>query len=91
MLAAKNQHIRVGGADTDYIVFGTGSRNLILLPGVGDGFKTAKGMALPFAVMFRQLGRKYRVWVFSRRNDLPADYTTGDMAEDVARDRKSVV
>ncbi len=85
MLAAKNQHIRVGGAETDYIVFGTGSRNLILLPGVGDGFKTAKGMALPFAVMFRQLGRKYRVWVFSRRNDLPAGYTTGDMAEDVAR------
>ncbi len=85
MFHAKNQHIRIDGADTDYIVFGAGPRNLILLPGVGDGFKTAKGMALPFALMFRQLGRQYRVWVFSRRRQIPEGFTTGDMAADIAR------
>lgn len=90
MFSAKNEHIRVDGADIDYIVFGTGTRDLILLPGVGDGFKTVKGMALPFSVMFRQLGRRYRVYVFSRRNDLPEGYTTGDMADDVARTMSSL-
>lgn len=41
-LDAKNGNIRINGADCDYISFGSGSDPLIMLPGVGDGFKTAK-------------------------------------------------
>jgi len=85
MLSAKNEHIDVDGAHFDYIVFGTGNKNLIILPGVGDGFKTAKGMAVPFAALYRKFAEKYKVYVFSRRNPLPEGFAIMDMAEDIAR------
>lgn len=81
---ARNGNIPVGDTDMDYIVFGQGERNLVMLPGLGDGLKTAKGMALPFAWMYRMFAKDFRVWVFSRRNDLPQVCTTRDMARDQA-------
>ena len=80
---AKNESIRVNGADFDYITFGTGTEPLIMLPGVGDGFQTAKGVAVPFAMMYRCFAKGYKVYVFSRRNNLPAGFTTRDMADDL--------
>ena len=50
MLNAKNENIIINGHDFDYISFGSGRDVLIMLPGVGAGFKTAKGVALPFAL-----------------------------------------
>lgn len=80
---AKNGTIKVDNTEMDYIVFGKGSKNLLMIPGLGDGLKTAKGMAIPFAVMYRKLAKDYRVYVMSRRNDLPEGFTTKDMARDV--------
>ena len=81
----KNGSIRIENTDMDYIAFGSGSRNLIMIPGLGDGLKTVKGMALSFALMYHVLLKKYRVYVFSRRNLLPAGFSTRDMAEDLYR------
>jgi pimeloyl-ACP methyl ester carboxylesterase len=81
---AKNGLLRTGGKETYYVRFGTGRKNLIILPGVGDGFKTAKGVAVPFALMYRRFAKAYTVYVFSRRNDLPEGFTTADMADDLA-------
>lgn len=67
----------------DYIRFGRGDRNLIMIPGLGDGFKTARGMALPFAFLYRSLAKDYTVYYFSRRRTLPQGFTTRDMAEDL--------
>ena len=80
---AKNESIRVSGADFDYISFGTGNEPLVMLPGVGDGFQTAKGVAVPFAAAYRCFAKDYQVYVFSRRNDLPEGFTTRDMADDL--------
>ncbi|MDO5112483.1 MAG: alpha/beta hydrolase [Clostridia bacterium] len=80
---AKNGSITMGDTSMDYIRFGCGSRNLLLLPGVGDGLKTVKGMAVPFAIMYRKLAKRFKVYAFSRRNDLPEGYTTREMAEDI--------
>ena len=80
---AKNGNIRIAGADFDYLRFGSGENVLIMLPGVGDGFKTAKGMALPFSVFYRLYARHFTVFAFSRRNELPEGFTTRDMAEDL--------
>ena len=41
-----------------------------LLPGVGDGLKTVRGMALPFAFLYRSLAEHFAVYVFSRRRIL---------------------
>ena len=68
---------------TEYICFGRGQRNLIMLPGLGDGLKTVGGTALPMAVMYRKFSKDFTVWMFSRREDLPAGHTTRDMARDL--------
>ena len=84
-LAAKNGMIPMGNSCMEYIRFGTGPKDLILLPGLGDGLKTVKGTALPMGLMYRAFAGEYTVWSFSRKNNLPRGYTTRDMAQDQAK------
>ena len=70
--------------DTDYFRFGTGKKNLIILPGLGDGLRTVKGTALPMAAMYRIFAKEYTAYGFSRRNTLAEGTTTRDMARDLA-------
>lgn len=82
LLNAKNGKVAIGDTDLDYICFGSGSRPLVMLPGLGDGFSTVRGAALPFAMAYREYARAFRVYVFSRKNRLEAGYSTRDMARD---------
>lgn len=70
-------------AGADYIRFGTGKKNLVMLPGLGDGLRTMKGTALPMAVYYRRFAKDYTVYMFSRKTILPEDHTTRDMAGDL--------
>ncbi len=79
----KNGYIRTERGVTDFIVFGSGEKILVMLPGVGDGLKTVRGMALPFALLYRSLAKDFRVYVFSRRRDHPKGMTTREMARDL--------
>ena len=54
-----------------------------MLPGLGDGLRTMKGMALPMALYYRCLAKAYTVYMFSRKNQLPTGHTTRDMARDL--------
>ena len=83
MLHAKNACLRLPSGEMDYIRFGNGERTLVMLPGVGDGLKTVKGMALPFALLYRKLTKDFTVYVFSRRRALPPHMTTREMAGDL--------
>ena len=83
MLNAKNGWLALATGEMDYIRFGSGRRTLVMIPGVGDGLKTVRGMALPFALMYRQLAKDFTVYVFSRRVSLTPGMTTRDMAEDL--------
>ena len=80
---AKNNKLQIDNTDMDYIVFGTGKKVLIMIPGLGDGLKTVKNMAAPFSLMYKEYAKKYRVYVFSRRNLQQEGYTTRDMAHDL--------
>jgi pimeloyl-ACP methyl ester carboxylesterase len=84
MLNAKNIRLHLPTGDLDCIRFGRGAKALVMIPGVGDGLKTVKGMALPFALLYRALARDFTVWVFSRRVTLAPGMTTRDMAEDLS-------
>ena len=84
MFHAKNGLVRGSGWTMDYIRFGTGKKNLVILPGLGDGLRTVKGTALPMALMYRLFARDYTVYAFSRRNELTSGFTTRDMARDLA-------
>lgn len=83
MLHPQNIRLHLPAGDMDYIRFGSGKKPLVMIPGVGDGLKTVKGMALPFALLYRSLGKDFTVYVFSRRVDLAPHTDTREMAEDL--------
>ena len=82
MLRAKDGTVRLDGVDMEYIRFGTGKKTLVMLPGLGDGLRSMKGTALPFALAYRAYAKEYTVYVFSRKNVLSENATTRDMARD---------
>lgn len=84
MFNAKNLMTDIGGAKIPCAVFGKGKRNLIILPGLGDGLTTVKGKALPMALMYREFMKDFTVYMMSRREPLPEGFSTKDMAADIA-------
>ena len=55
--------------------------SVIILPGLSDGLKTVKGTELILWYLYRKFAKKFRVWIFSRKNILKAQMTTREMAE----------
>lgn len=84
-LRPKNGRVKFPDADMDYLRFGTGPKNLIMLPGLGDGLRSSYGLALPMALLYRMYAKDYTVYMFSRKNQLPAGCTTEDMARHLAQ------
>lgn len=82
---AAQGRVPLDDAVIDYVTFGRGREVLLLLPGLGDGLTTVRGMALPLAAAYRLYAPYYKVYLFSRREPLPAGFTTRDMARDLAR------
>ena len=87
---AKNHTVTIDGDTTDFISFGKGKKNLVIIPGVGDGLKTAKGLAIPFAFMYRLFAKDFTVYVMSRKNNVPENYNTRQMAFDMHKVLRSV-
>ena len=84
MYSAKNATLSINGKTMDYVTFGKGKKLLVIIPGLGDGVQTVKGKAQLFSLSYRLLARYYKIYVFSRINELRQGYTTRDMAADVA-------
>ena len=68
----------------DYISFGSGAKNLVLLPGLGDSLRSIQDTAVPMSVAYRAFTREYTVYVIGRRHNLPKGSTTRDMARDIS-------
>ena len=79
---AHNKRIRLQGGYMDCAVFGSGKTPLFILPGLGDGLKTVRGTSLPLSVLYRPLGKHFRVYMCSRKVPLPSVYTTRELARD---------
>ncbi len=82
---AKNGRLKLDGTTMDYIAFGKGRKAFIMIPGLSDGLTTVKGLAIPFSRLYKEFTKTHRVYVFSRRNELPEEYTSQEMAEDISR------
>ena len=87
---AVNVVIKIDDTDMDYICFGNGDKNLVMIPGLGDGLITVKGTAIPFAFMYKEFAKDYRIYVFSRKNKIEEGYSTKDMAIDLAEAMKKI-
>ncbi|MGX9756096.1 alpha/beta fold hydrolase [Clostridioides difficile] len=85
---AKSGCVSIDDTDMDYIHFGNGNNILIMLPGLGDGLTTVKRMAIAMAMAYRMYAKDYKVYVFSRKNQLHDGYSTRDMAKDQAKAMK---
>lgn len=83
-LKAKNGTVNTSCSTVDYIAFGKGDKNLVILPGLGDGLKTVKGMAATMAFMYRIFAADFRVYMFSRGRELPEDADMEYMARELA-------
>lgn len=81
---ARNGEVPLDGTQMSYASFGHGSRTLILLPGLSDGLATVKGKALLLAKPFTSFFEAYKVYLFSRKDDMPRGYSIRDMARDQA-------
>lgn len=87
---ARNGSVRIGESEMHYVSFGRGTDILLMLPGLGDGLTTVKGMAIPMALAYRIYAKDYKVFIFSRKNDLDKNCTTRTMAGDQAEAMKAL-
>ena len=81
---AKNYVLHFNNKSMDYVTFGKGKKPLLIIPGLGDGLATVKGMEQMLALSYSEFTTAYQVYVFSRINEFPENYTTRDMATDIA-------
>ena len=84
LYGAKNGELQIGDRILYYVTFGRGTRPLVMIPGLGDGLHTVKGLALSFAWMYRRYANEYRVFLLSRPEPVREGETTADMAETAA-------
>lgn len=81
---AKNGTIPIGNTKMSYVLFGLGNKVLILLPGLSDGLATVDGKALLLAIPYKLFFKDYTLFMFSRKNNLPDNYSIKEMADDQA-------
>lgn len=84
---ARAAQVEVSGTTMNYVEFGRGAKPLIILPGLGDGLGPVQGkaQAAALALSYRCFAREFKVYLFSRKNQLEAGCTTRSMAQDMAQ------
>lgn len=78
----KEDKIKILDTEIDYITFGTGKKNLIMIQGLNT--RGIKGAGLGLAFMYRTFAKDYTVYLFDRRPDVWEGITVRDFARDIA-------
>ena len=72
----------------DYLRFGNGARNLVIIP--GTSVQSVMMSAQAIADSYKLLTEDFTVYVLDRRKDMPESYTVYDMARDTAEAVKAL-
>ncbi len=80
----RNLTLPVQGREMDCACFGSGARNMVVIPGLSDGLMTVKGRAWLLAGPYRRFWEDFTVYVCSRTNGLPEGFSIRDMASELA-------
>ena len=80
----KNYELHILGSSYDAIQFGSGTENLVMIPGLGDGITTVRGKALLGNLLFSRYAKDYRVTIISRKRDPESTASTCSMAREQA-------
>ena len=65
MSTAKGRILYFNEKSMDYITFGKGKETLVMIPDLGDGLNAVKRMAQSLSFVYRHLGKKYQVYIYS--------------------------
>ena len=83
MFSAKNCQIKLYDDDiVNYVSFGYGKKNLLLIPGLDTEW--IKGKALQPAFFYRNFLREYKVFIFDHKEHINENYEISDMVEEIA-------
>lgn len=78
----KEDSIKLDGTSMDYAAFGSGSRTMVLIPGLS--LRDVKGSGASLAYMYRKFTKDHRIYCFDRRRRVPVGFTVADIARDIA-------
>ncbi|MEL6762876.1 MAG: alpha/beta hydrolase, partial [Cyanobacteria bacterium J06607_6] len=81
-LGIKENSMPLAKTSMNYVAFGQGQQPFIIFPGLSDGLKTVKNQAILLSFYYRQFAKDFRVYVFSRKNELERECSTQTMARD---------
>lgn len=73
--------VNVPSGKLNYIAFGRGQKNLIIIHGLN--VRDVKGAGASLALMYRIFAKEYRVYIFDRRTVVKEGLTNWDLAEDI--------
>lgn len=80
----KKGKLKIDGSRMDYIEFGKG-KPLLIIPGLNDGLRAVGSFALINNYLHFRNYNSFRIILIGRREPLPKDFTTKDMADDYAK------
>lgn len=73
--------IHIPSGDLNYLSFGKGQKNLIIIQGLS--VRDIKGAGASLALMYKIFSKNYRVWFFDRRTVVKDGLTNRDLADDI--------
>ncbi len=73
--------IEISNGDLNYVSFGKGNSNLIIIQGLN--VRDIKGAGATLSLMYKIFAKKYRVWFFDRRAKVEEGLTNWDLANDI--------
>ena len=73
--------VNIPSGDLNYLSFGKGQKNLIIIQGLN--VRDIKGAGISLAFMYKKFSKNYRVWFFDRRTVVKDGLTNWDLAEDI--------
>lgn len=79
----KEGKVNIGCEEIDYVAFGKGHKNLVIVQGLN--LRDIKGSGLSLAIMYKLFAKEYRVCIFDRRHQIKEGFTNWDIADDVAK------
>lgn len=59
MSSTKGKTLYFNDKSMDYVSFGKEKKSLVIIPGLGDGLQTVRGMAQMIALTYRELSLKF--------------------------------
>ena len=80
-----NITIKLNDISIDYLTFGKGKKHLVIIPGVGDALINNKNFTNFYKNKYKAFKDQYKIYIISRRNNMPANFTTADMAQDIIK------